>query len=300
MKWVLLTLLIVWFLQCETFNLIQTPFGLRPDICHHKVENKAMIKVLDNEIQVHNVNGTFYSLPILQECVEFTKHYQRTHFKPKIQQNLKRNTIKTQYNQNAIQNGWIDSASYLINNKGQNITGFNGTYTVPNNPPEISEQSLFYYVGIENVDSVYPTILQPVLGWVEEQQEWCISSWNCCPGGQTHQSSVLTGMKPSDQVFGFIKSSGENFIVGSRWNNKQVELAVESDGYQFVFAVVVLEAYYVASCNEFPEGPVLFSNLTLQVNDQTIIPSWLPSPTSECNGTVIVESPSQVSIQHFM
>jgi len=62
---------------------------------------------------------------------------------------------------------------------------------------------------------------------------------------------------------------------------------------------VTLETYYVTTCSEFPVGPMTFSNMTMTLTDgSSPTPQWTATGATECNGSLTVENPQTISIQH--
>ena len=163
---------------------------------------------------------------------------------------------------------------------------------------------MFYFIGVEDRSQSSPlTILQPVLTY--NSQGWSLSSWNCCPSGQRHQSNTLTGIQPGDTIVATIeKLSGTSdttrYTITGEWKGQKASLTVDTGAEAFNWADVTLEVYSIDACDEFAVGPMTFSNLTIVGIDGSIMtPDWELSPgggATECNGQLTVDG-STITIQ---
>jgi len=268
-------------------EMIITPFGLRPAHCHQIVPSGAMIKVREDRLDAHLLNGTVLSFPMKQDCIDF-----------QAKEWIKRAKARQANPHKGFwQDGWLDNAGYYPPNE---VMTFSGTYTVPNNPAVDSSQVLFYFIGTENLSQGQLSILQPVLTWGNGYNGWSMASWNCCPQGQTIESESLDGLNAGDTAFGLIDfSSPTNWTVTSTWKGETVKLSVSAAGRDFNWCDVTLETYTVRNCNEFATGPMTFSNMQITDQTGTVTPNWQPwSEPTECNGQLTVQSPSTIIIQH--
>jgi len=271
------------------FNLVPTPFGLRPEQCVHRdLGSNFQLQRVKEGVAVVYTNGTTRHLPALPECIAWEAKMQ-------IEREKRRNGTSSL---KAPLDGWLDNAGYyppgLVGN-------FQGNYLVPPNPGTDSSQVIFYFIGTENFQSgVGVSILQPVLTWGNGIDGWSMASWNCCPSGQTHESSPITGFGAGDTLFGQIQNDNSgNWNVISAFGSQNTVLTVADAGRTFDWTDVTLETYSVASCDEFPAGPMVFSSMsmTLQTGGD-VTPTWSPTGATECSGSLTVDSPSQITITH--
>jgi len=275
------------FIGSKKVNLIPTPFGLRPEQCVHRgLGSNMQLKRVKEGVAVVYENGSMLHIPALPECIAWEE-------KMKIEREKRRNGTSLK----APLDGWLDNAGYyppgLVGN-------FQGNYLVPPSPVD-SSQVLFYFIGTENFQSgVGVSILQPVLTWGNGIDGWSMASWNCCPSGQTHESSPITGFGSGDTVFGQIQNDNSgNWNIISSFGSQQTTLTVADAGRTFDWTDVTLETYSVTTCDEFPPGPMVFSDMamTLQTGDD-VTPNWSPTGATECDGSLSVDSPSQITITH--
>lgn len=269
-------------------ELVPTPTGLRPRQCVHKVESGVFLKPVASGVEVHHKNGTIIKLPALPECIEWDNKLQKERALRRLG---KRNV-------SSPADGWLDNAGYY---PPAYLSTFYGNYQVPPNPSYQGSQVLFYFIGTENFQTgVGVTILQPVLTWGNGITGWSIASWNCCPSGQAHESTPLTGFASGAILGGYIdKSAGDTYSVVSNWGSQKTTLNIATAGRVFDWTDVTLETYGVTTCGMFPSGPMTFSAMQMTLVDgDTPTPAWSPSGATECNGRLTVNSPSNIVIQH--
>jgi hypothetical protein len=267
---------------------IITPFGLRPAHCHQRVPSGASLQIREDRLDAILMNGTVLSFPKQQDCIDFQKK----------EWEARAVSRKANPNRGFWQNGWLDNAGYY---PPAEVVQFTGTYLVPPDPNVDNQQVLFYFIGTENFQSgVTVSILQPVLTWGNGYNGWSMASWNCCPQGQTFESDSLEGLSAGDSAFGVIDlSSSSNWTITSTWNGQTVNLTVPLAQRDFDWCDVTLETYSVTSCGEFSNGPMTFSNMQLTDSSGYNTPNWQPgTEPTECDGSLTVTSPSEITIQH--
>jgi len=268
-------------------------FDHRHSNCVKQVPSGSYIVERATTVEAHLENGTVLAFPKQQNCMEFHKQWAT---KRVAQHRARRNQVTP-----APLDGWLDYVGYY---PPKEVDKFSGTYSVPPDPSDQSNQVLFYFIGTENLrGTVGISILQPVLTWGNGHSKWNMASWNCCPGGETWTSSFLTNIAAGSTVSGVIdmSSNGKNWTVTSTYNGQNVVLTVPTAQRDFNWVDVTLETYTVGSCTEFPSGPCTFSDMALTLSGgSTNSPSWTldSAEPSECGGKVTITSPSEVSIQH--
>jgi len=273
-------------------KLIPTPFGLRPEICVTRgVPSGSRIEEVEDGVKITHPDGNIHKLEKHQECIDFHNDWME-----------KRNATKSPRPKvGSPLDGWLDYAGYYPPSTDQ-VYSFQGNYYVPPNPANNGGQVLFYFIGTENFQSnVGLTILQPVLTWGNGLNGWSFASWNCCPAGQQQESTPFQGFGAGDTVQGYIDQSGSNWVVTSSWNGQSTTLTVPSASRDFNWVDVTLETYSVGSCDQFPDGPMVFSSMLLTIdNAGAVSPQWqADTGGTECGGTLSIQSPSQITIQHY-
>eukprot|EP01087_Luapelamoeba_hula_P024990 TRINITY_DN969_c0_g1_i1.p1 TRINITY_DN969_c0_g1~~TRINITY_DN969_c0_g1_i1.p1 ORF type:complete len:330 (-),score=53.04 TRINITY_DN969_c0_g1_i1:44-988(-) len=274
-------------------TLIPTPFGWRPKQCVHRdVGNDVVIRsVVDEQgleyaVEIEDKAGQVKSLPILPECVAWDKKMQ-----------IERAARRMNGTVNNLQDGWLDNAGYYPPSL---VGSFDGDYVVPRSPASEGSQILFYFIGATNFKGGSgETILQPVLQWNNGIRGWSFASWNCCPGGQTHEATPFVGFGPGAVIYGGIDQSGSNWKILSSWGSKRSTLDVANAGRDFDWVDATLETYGVKSCPEFASGDMKFYNMRLKLsNGQGNTPSWKTTAPTQCNGHITVQNPSSIVISH--
>jgi len=209
--------------------------------------------------------------------------------------------MATKYNRTNPQvgkalDGWLD---YVGDYPSGTVTGFTSTYTVPPNPQDDGSQVLFYFIGTQNNDDSSISILQPVLTWGNGINGWSFASWNCCPAGQQQESNPIQGFSAGQTVSGSIVASGTNWVITSTANGKSTVLTVADASRTFDWVDVTLETYTVSNCQQFPNGPMTFSNMQLTTTNGGQTPDWTPyTGATECGGVLNVINPQTITITH--
>jgi hypothetical protein len=279
-----LILIVGLFFVLSQAKLVPTPFGLRPEICvTRNVPSGSTIKEVVDGIEIHHPTGELHKLPKHQECIEYHNNWLKNNF-TKVANPL---------------DGWLDYASWYPPSADE-VNSFTANYLVPPSPVTNSNQVLFYFIGTQNNGGSTVTILQPVLTWGNGLNGWSYASWNCCPAGQQQESTPFQGFGPGDTLQGAIQASGNNWIVTSSWNGKSTSLNVADASRDFNWVDVTLETYSVSGCGEFPNGPMVFSNMVLTLDNAGVVsvPWGKNTGATECNGVLTINSPTQVTITH--
>lgn len=203
-------------------------------------------------------------------------------------------------NQLPIGHAWLNYASFYTAS-GVEVGTFNAKYKVPGNPTKDDGQTLYYFIGVQDNGSSPLTILQPVLGYNGNGASgWSISSWNCCPAGQPHQSNTISGIQPGDIITTSMQKTGSGaYTITATWNGQSATLVVNTGSEFFNWPNVTLEVYNISSCDEFAVGPIEFFDLELlDTNGNPIPMNWtITGNGSVCNTRVTVVSPTEITIQ---
>jgi len=288
---VLLFVLFNFIIFCAAKDVL-TPFGWRPQNCVKEVPSGSHLIGTEEGVEAHLMNGTVLKFPRQQECVDSHANWRRlfleNHKNPKNQ---------------TYADGWLDNAFAWTGAK--EIDSFKGDYLVPQDPTVDNGQVLFYFIGAVNFQKTpQETILQPVLTWGNGHSKWNMASWNCCPNGETWTSSFIENIPAGSTLNGLIdiSSNAENWTVSSVFGNQVVNLTVPANDQgtkNFTWLDATLETYRVTQCSEFPTSPFVFSNMVATLIDGTpLTPSWNPTGPTECGGSLVVNDPSKITIDH--
>lgn len=242
---------------------VVTPFGRFPADCVRHVPSGARLRELDDgsvEVRVGEDTQTFAAKP---HCVEHVKSLTQ------------------------VRDGWLDYVDEYTT--PLTVGFFNGTYTVPEEPPSgMDGQTLFYFIGTENMkDSESITILQPVLTWANGHDKWNMASWNCCPAGEATTSDFLLDLEPGTTAYGYINITETEATIVSEYAGKSVNLVIEGEMRVFDWLDVTLEVYGVDGCDDFAASDATISAMTIQ--DSTgaaFVPDWEDATGStDCEGS---------------
>ena len=190
---------------------------------------------------------------------------------------------------------WFNFASW---SSSQDLKKFTATYTIPNNPEEIStSEVLYYFIGVIDTSGNPLTILQPVLGFQGNNgaSGWSIASWNCCSANQIHKSETISNLQPGDTIYGKIEKTDSNhYTITTTWKDRPTILTTYTGTNHYTWNNVALEVHNIDKCSNFAKGPIVFSKLYLQgINDAQMIPNWIllpPNGTTECNGALTIDT----------
>ncbi|HEX7816282.1 hypothetical protein [Dyella sp.] len=187
------------------------------------------------------------------------------------------------------QSGWVESANYSSSTPIGRIVA---TWTVPSQPSNRGDQVIYFFPGLEQLPNVQ-SILQPVLGWNGYgDKAWTLASWNCCVDGTTFHSDPISA-NAGDVVVGDTYSNCGAGVACSSWNIDSRDTttgqtsSLTTNPYadlNWVFGGV-LEVYSVATCDQYPGGPITFSNIQVydRNNNRVSNPPWQGSDTSGIN-----------------
>jgi len=201
-----------------------------------------------------------------------------------------------------VDNGWNVYASWKTNAPRSEVTTFNGNWTIPPQPSNKGDQTLFLFTGLQNMYVGNTEIIQPVLQWGPSAggggQYWSVASWYVPTSGHTI-ISPLTNVNAGDQIFGLMELS-----ASAHWT---VSTIVESEGVNTSFtmktnpiqdwAAVTLEAYGVGPCSQYPGSAVDFTGLYIAIKGSVQTPDWSPTAQfTNCQESVTVNSPTDVTL----
>jgi len=266
---------------------VLTPFGYRPKNCVRQVPSGSRIVETKQGNEIHYPDGKIVKYPIQKECVESNALWL-------AERAQRRNSTRK-----AFADGWLDNASYF---PSKEVAEFTGNYLVPGAPPTDSGQTLFYFIGTENMNTGQLSILQPVLTWGNGHSKWNMASWNCCPNGEPHTSDFIQNIPDGSTLGGAIDMSSDTtkWSVVSSYGSQQVTLTVDTADRNFNYCDVTLETYGVTSCDQMASSPMEFSDMSLTlVGGTQDTPNWSAGqePT-ECGGSLDIASPQQITITH--
>jgi hypothetical protein len=245
---------------------VDTPFGKVPKECYWQHPSGTTLSRIANGVRARHADGTTRDYVSSERCLAFGRS-----FKPRQPDTA----VPAAY----PNNHWFNFAAWL---SPQNVGRFTATYSLPGFPASPGPQILFYFIGLEDIDSVPVAILQPVLRYADGA--YSLSSWNCCPSGQSHQGNIVTGMKPGDMIstsITRISQSPSIYSINGVWAGKTADLTVQVDDSEaFIWPNVTLEIFHMTTCSQFPTGPFVFGQLYLaDVNDQPLTPTWRLEPS---------------------
>jgi len=183
------------------------------------------------------------------------------------------------------------------------VTNFHAEWPVPPAPSLSKGQTLFYWNGVEPKDT--SEVFQPVLQWGSSAagggNYWALASWFV--SDKNSFWSGLLSVTTGDTILGdltFSKNQTWTVVATSASQKKGVQIVsqhvtVESTAY------VVLEAYNIQDCNQYPAKTQFVPFVKLQLFEgfqpNPVTPSWqVMTKGNTCNEHAQVVSPSEVDI----
>lgn len=201
----------------------------------------------------------------------------------------------------------------------RNISKYTATYTVPDPPTTTSSNILYYWIGLQDLNSAENPVIQPVLSWVKGSSEnnWYFESWNCCPAGHKLKSTSVPIKGKGASVQGSMNRDSDGlFTITSTDSTGQSSVLYTNDTLSGIvrtwdWVEIVLETYNVDSCSDYSAGgQAQFLDMTLtDVEGQSVTPTFTMNPyingaylnasastqfTACCNGKFVTDWPKAV------
>jgi hypothetical protein len=276
-----------------------TPYGLRPASCVLELPAGASFEEVAGGVKiVTEIDGVrtekiFTAPPECHQDHIVERYNEMQHGKGKGKGHAEAFPI----------NGWLDNAGWYPPSCENQLDSFVSTYTIPGNPTTVTNQVLFYFIGMQdNNNPAALNIIQPVLTWGNGLNGWNAASWCCCPSNITVQSKSIPNLQAGWQLVGTIKrQDADTWMIDTKVvnNGQNTTLYAQVGGYNYNWADVTLEVYNVVNCNQFAVGPMTFSGLTLKdQQQQTLTPSWTITGTTDCNGKEVQVNATAITITH--
>jgi len=274
-----------------------TPFGLRPASCVLELPTGGSVVEVPEGLKIvteHDGMRTEKLFTPPAEC----------HQDNIIERYNKMRTEKKIEHSDAFPiNGWLDNAGWYPPASESNLDSFVSTYTIPGNPSQSTTNVLFYFIGMQdNNNPAALNIIQPVLTWGNGIPGWNVASWCCCPKNVTVQSKSISGLQAGWQLVGTIqRMSDSTWMIDSKVVNTgaNTTLYAQVGDYDYNWADVTLEVYNINNCQQFANGAMTFSGLTLKDAAQTVLtPSWSITGTTDCQGVEKQTAATTMTITH--
>jgi len=183
------------------------------------------------------------------------------------------------------------------------VNFFTGLWTVPSVPSDISQQTLFFWNGVEDIGNT--EVIQPVLQFGTSAagggSYWAIASWYV---GPSVFFSDVVQVSTGDVINGTMV---DNVSTGT-WAVNAVDLKTNKNSTLFYkhpkpteqYAYCVLEAYNINDCTEYPvkQTSVVFSKLAVSTQKGPITPVWqaLQQQPITCNEHATIQNSAEVTI----
>lgn len=301
-KIVLLGVLDRLFFSIAEVKLCPTPGGFHPCDCIHTVDSGTQVDELvdpashERKARFHFPNG---SVVDIAHC---------PHKRPPLPHHSDHGSVS-----NPCKLGWAHAAPMeAFYRHTKDIASFTATYVVPDTPQKNDGNILYYWIGLQDLNSSANPVIQPVLSFLDT---WYFESWNCCPAGHKIRSVSVPVKGPGETLKGSIErdSSGKYAITSTNSAGKSSVLISNdtSSGivYTWNWVDIVLETYSIDSCSEYSAGnDMKFLDMTLvDMAGGSLVPKWTLNPYINgvylppreaktfqdcCNGSLILDWPS--------
>jgi hypothetical protein len=243
-----------------TPDFVITPFGFFHESCVHRVEageallHDGSVRKLDGKVEAS------------RQCA--FPHYRHDGTRQEATERPDTSGRQSPTVQPlSSTNGWVAAGGPVTL---QPVTYFQAAWIVPNTPTAVNGQTLFCFPGAEPADA--SDIIQPVLGFNGfNNNQWTMSSWDCCKNGNVNYSTPLT-VQPGDWVWGIATGSNcDAQGVCATWRIDSDANGPNTYGRTTFFSTStkpyiwplggVLEEYFVDNCAQYPASNVTFSNV---------------------------------------
>ena len=166
----------------------------------------------------------------------------------------------------------------------KDIGVFSATYTVPEPPKATVNNVLYYWIGLQDVNSSANPVIQPVLSYVPgaSRNNWYFASWNCCPAGHKLEATQVSVSGPGESLTGVMqrdKTTG-TYTITSRNAKGDASVLLSDDSNSGLvrhwnWVDIVLEVYDVKECQQYSSGgEASFLNMRLvDIDGHELLPS---------------------------
>jgi hypothetical protein len=193
--------------------------------------------------------------------------------------------------------GWIGPAVWKYTGPSR-FTQYAATYNVPDIPRRNVNQIIFIFNGLESlpdIANIYPPgILQPVLQWTPDGNNWAIRSWYV-PSTYTPSIDMMPGLNderqfagpaspawtkatkvdPGKSLTGVVEWDGTSYRSSFQYDGATVATLVAPDILPLTYPVAVIEAYNFGNKQTLVD--VTMNNIRLEVENSPgvpIEPTW--------------------------
>jgi len=193
-------------------------------------------------------------------------------------------------------NAWMDNAGWYPPSK--DMSKFTGNYVVPAGDPLEGRATLYYFIGMQNNGQGPVNILQPVLAY--QGSGWTYTSWICCPSNISTTGNTVRTNKGATLSGSIVRVDGSTWDVsGENESGQKTDLKQRVGPYKYTWADVTFEQYSYSNCKQSPKGPITFKDMVITNGEgEVVTPSWSGSGRTMCDGTLIIKSPSEITIEH--
>lgn len=264
---------------CQEY--VNTPHGSRLKECVYQFPQGTTIgENPDGTVSIEYNNGTTEIITPPHQC----------------HKDMARLMNEWKNNNRAEPNQWLDNAGWYP--PSRDISKFTGTYTVPEGDPATGGAVLYYFIGLCNEGDGKVNIIQPVLSY--QGKGWTYASWICCPSNITTTGNTVR-TKAGATIKGYMERIDKYTwdVYGTNENGEKTDLKQKVGGYKYTWADVTMEQYSYSKCSQSPKGPIRFFDMKIYNGEKKLItPEWKGTGKTMCDGTLIIKSPSEVTIEH--
>jgi len=255
-----------------------------------EVPNGALVTEKDGRLSVTHPSGEVELRPVPPECHDDAARLA-------AERKAKKAT-------SGIADGWLDYGGYYSEQGRDSLKSFTGSYTIPAAPKTVGDQTIYYFIGMQDNGDRAVNIVQPVLTFGQPVNgqgpaSWNVASWCCCPSNITTHSHSVGPLKPGDVLKTLIeRDDASTWTIDAITPSQQhATLKVDVGDYIYNWADVTLEVYKVQTCDQLPSGVATFSNMSLTGKDGPTKPVWTFTHPTACNGKIGGDAQT-VTIQH--
>lgn len=241
-----------------TPKMCRTPSGYHPCECLHTVPSGTRVEDLPDVLRLHHPDGSVHDL---KQC----PHSPPPQGMAPVEARMALGSTGSASNVTKPCNlDWPHAAPLeAFYEHSKDIAEFSATYTVPQPPTATADNILYYWIGLQDLNSTANPVIQPVLSYVRgsASDNWYFASWNCCPKGHKLEATQISVSGPGEKLRGTMAKDPKSgvYTVTSANEHGESSVLISDDTNSGLVRTwnwvdIVLETYNVADCAQYSAG----------------------------------------------
>jgi len=209
---------------------------------------------------------------------------------------------KVPYVKQSLPFAWFAQATASFPNTTDEVTSYNSTWNVPDNPKDKEQQVLFIYTALLNSDTSgnvegVLTSLQWGTSEAGGGPYWGIVSWYIDSTGNTVYSDVKRTDSGSNITGSMNRHGNVSWTIVTTDSTKNSSASLTHDAKKKLkVATVTLEVVEATKCSNVPNGTLDFQHLSFSSNSILLTSNWTAQAVTECGEDVKVNNSTSITI----